>query len=48
LNSKYNCGFQVLKDYGGVVFYHTPEDCARAMAGLVNYARVNSRKENHL
>lgn len=34
-------GFQLLKEYGKVPFYLTPEDCARVMAGMVKYAQVN-------
>ncbi len=41
--SEYAGGLQVLKDLGKVPFYLTPEECARAMAGMVKYAGFNNR-----
>jgi acyl-CoA synthetase (NDP forming) len=41
--SQFSNGFQILKDYGKIPFYLTPEDCARTMAGMVKYGRFSKR-----
>ncbi len=42
--SEMSSGFSILKDYGKIPFYLTPEDCARVMAGMVKYARTNNQQ----
>jgi acyl-CoA synthetase (NDP forming) len=43
--SEFGSGLQVLKDLGKIPFYLTPEDCARAMVYMAQYAQVNGRHQ---
>ena len=40
--SEFGSGLQVLKDLGKIPFYLTPEDCARAMVCMAQYAQVSN------
>jgi acetyltransferase len=42
--SEFGGGLQVLKDLGKIPFYLTPEDCARAMVCMAQYAQVSRRR----